>query len=309
MTTECSVHEIIPVNAVRTWPLPGSGETDGRWQALIDISRRDVVVGRLTEAHADACAITHELDSPGPQPQQLWGVWAAQPPRPVLRANPHGDNALLSGEKMWCSGAGLCTHALVTAEAPEGVRLYAVELSHPGVRVVPDTWHGFGMARSSTLTVSFDRVPAEPVGAPGDYLARAGFWHGAIGVAACWLGAAVGVADRLLNDSGSDPLRRAHRGAVDATLYAARSTLHSAAMEIDADPENQQAARIRARRVRAVVEHSASSTLEHVGRALGAGPLSLDGEHARRVADLTVYLRQSHAEYDLADLGELLEQR
>jgi hypothetical protein len=45
--------------------------------------------------------------------------------------------------------------------------------------------------------------------------------------------------------------------------------------------------------------------IDRVGRALGAGPLCLDGDHAARVADLTVYLRQSHAERDLQRLGSL----
>ena len=44
----------------------------------------------------------------------------------------------------------------------------------------------------------------------------------------------------------------------------------------------------------------------HVGRALGAGPLGHDREHARRVSDLTVYLRQHHGERDLAALGAAL---
>jgi hypothetical protein len=58
-----------------------------------------------------------------------------------------------------------------------------------------------------------------------------------------------------------------------------------------------------ARRTRAVVEHAADEAIVRTGRALGPGPLCTDGEHARRVADLTVYLRQSHAERDLEALG------
>jgi hypothetical protein len=46
--------------------------------------------------------------------------------------------------------------------------------------------------------------------------------------------------------------------------------------------------------------------LGRVGHALGAGPLGHDGDHARRVADLTVYLRQHHAERDLEQLGRLV---
>jgi hypothetical protein len=46
--------------------------------------------------------------------------------------------------------------------------------------------------------------------------------------------------------------------------------------------------------------------MHRVGRALGAGPLGHNEAHSRRVADLTVYLRQHHAERDLAALGALV---
>jgi hypothetical protein len=49
--------------------------------------------------------------------------------------------------------------------------------------------------------------------------------------------------------------------------------------------------------------------MSRVGRALGAGPLCHDEAHARMVADLTVYLRQHHAERNLAELGALITER
>jgi len=49
--------------------------------------------------------------------------------------------------------------------------------------------------------------------------------------------------------------------------------------------------------------------MHRAGRALGAGPLSHDEAHSRRVADLTVYLRQHHAERNLAELGALVADR
>jgi hypothetical protein len=61
----------------------------------------------------------------------------------------------------------------------------------------------------------------------------------------------------------------------------------------------------RAMRVRALVEATATEVMKRVGRALGAGPLCHDEAQARRVADLTVYLRQHRAERDLAELGAL----
>jgi hypothetical protein len=64
-------------------------------------------------------------------------------------------------------------------------------------------------------------------------------------------------------------------------------------------------AELTARRVRAVVEKAVDEALTRTDRALGPGPLCLDERHARAVADLTVYVRQSHGERDLAALGAL----
>ncbi len=86
-------------------------------------------------------------------------------------------------------------------------------------------------------------------------------------------------------------------------LGAARTVLDDAAARIDADP-GRSAHRL-ALRVRATVETAAGQVIDRVGRALGASPLCRDAAHARRVADLTVYLRQSHAEGDLEQLGRL----
>ncbi|MGH3176999.1 MAG: acyl-CoA dehydrogenase, partial [Streptosporangiaceae bacterium] len=103
------------------------------------------------------------------------------------------------------------------------------------------------------------------------------------------------------------PHALAHLGAVDIALHTARSALDVAAAGIDADPADREGGgRLRALRLRALVEATATEVMRRVGRALGAGPLSHDEAHSRRVADLTVYLRQHHAERDLAELGTLV---
>jgi len=43
-------------------------------------------------------------------------------------------------------------------------------------------------------------------------------------------------------------------------------------------------------RARAVVETAVDEVIVRTGRALGPTPLVLDAEHARRVADLTIYV-------------------
>ncbi|AQA01931.1 acyl-CoA dehydrogenase [Mycobacterium sp. MS1601] len=271
-------------------PLPGSGATAQRWRRLAELAEQDLVAARLAEAHCDAVAILHELGGKPPAPHELWGVWAAEAPDAVVTA----EDDVLNGVKAWCSGAGLCTHALVTTQGG----LYAVAVADAAPQ--PGNWVNVGMSGSDTRAVRFQDTKAVYV---GEYLDRPGFWHGAIGVAACWLGGARSVAAPLYRKA-RDEHALAHLGAVDAALAAADSMLEAAAAQIDADPLGD-AERL-ARRVRAVVEDAVDQAITRTGRALGPAPLCTDAAHAQRVADLGVYVRQSHAERDLAALGRLV---
>ncbi|HEY6539054.1 MAG TPA: acyl-CoA dehydrogenase family protein [Candidatus Dormibacteraeota bacterium] len=279
--------------------------------ALAALGEADCVLARLAEAHTDAVAILAEIGGKEPEPGQLWGVWAAQPPGAAhLDAAAAGDDWSLSGEKPYCSGAAACDAALVTAATPGGNRLFAVDLRRPGVAPVAGTWPAVGMAGSDSRSVRFENVPAVAVGAVGAYTNRPGFWHGAAGVAACWMGGAVGVARALTRAAGQrelDPHALAHLGAIDGAIVGRRAVLREAAMDFDDDPADDRGrAALVARRTRTVVEAGVNEVLARVGRALGAGPLTRDGRHSRRVSDLTVYLRQSHAERDLFDHGRRL---
>jgi alkylation response protein AidB-like acyl-CoA dehydrogenase len=296
-------------------PLPASGCTGERWRRLALLAEDDIVAARIAEAHVDAVAILHELGGKPPEFGQLWGVWAAESPDAVLTATTGNRGAFtLSGTKVWCSGAGFCTHALVTAQLDDGSRgLFSVATTDPAVKALPSTWWNAGMAGSDTRPVQFTNAQAVAVGDPGDYLSRAGFWHGAIGVAACWLGGARKVADplyRCARSDSADAYSLAHLGAVDAALAAGDAMLAVAATQIDSDPfDRTGTAQLIARRVRSVVEHAADEAITRTGRALGPGPLCQDGRHAQRVADLSIYIRQSHAERDLAELGRLAGQQ
>jgi hypothetical protein len=294
-------------------PLPGSGRTRERWAVLAGLAGEDLSLARLAEGHVDALAILAELGAASPPAASRWGVWAAQPPGPGLAASQAdaGGGWRLDGMKRYCSGARSCTDALVTATAPDGNRLFAV--STRDLSPVPGSWPATGMAGSDTLDVRFPGVAAEPVGGPGGYTGRPGFAHGGAGVAACWYGGARGVGRTLLDAAARrdvGPHALAHLGAVDIALRTAKLALDTAAGEIDADPDDRRGGgALRALRVRALVEATATEVMLRVGRALGAGPLGHDEAHSRRVADLTVYLRQHHGERDLAELGALVAGR
>lgn len=238
-------------------------------------------------------------------------MFAAAPPGTSLAATPAPDGSWrLTGAKPWCSLADRLSHALVTATVegrPPG--LFAVALRDGGVSVDPGAWAPRGLRDVTTSTLTFTDAAATAVGRPGWYLERPGFAWGGIGVAAVWFGGAAAVAGALWDAARSRPpdqLALMHLGACDVTLHATLLTLREAAEAVDAGRADGATGRVLAGRVRAQVARCAEEVLTTVGHALGPAPLALDPVHAARVADLTLYLRQHHAERDLAALGRLL---
>lgn len=299
-------------------PLPGRGYTLERWRALAAVGACDLSLAKLYEGHTDALAILHELGAAGhaeADTPRTWAVWAAEAPGARVRLHVDGGSARISGTKAWCSGAQDVSHAVLTAWAPdaEQPQLVAVSLRQPGVSISTAAWHAVGMAASASADVHFDEVPARQVGAAGAYLARPGFWQGGAGVAACWLGGAAALAQALHRacDPASGRPPDAHRlaalGRVDVQLAAAAALLRETAAWIDAHP--QADAQWMALRARQCVDAAARQVLDETTRALGATPLCRDAAFARRAADLSVFIRQSHAARDDAAIGGQLAQR
>lgn len=286
-------------------PLPGSGRTLERWRALAAIAATDLSLAKIYESHTDALAILAEFGQP--PHRGLWAVWAAESAneRVILRRNDQG--CFVDGVKPWCSGASIVDHGLVTVWTEDGHPYLAhITMDHRGIEIDESGWQAVGMAATASARLTFHHVPATPVGEENEYLHRPGFWQGAAGIAAVWYGAAAAIGRHLASSARCEknPHAAAHLGAVDATLSAARALLVESAAWIDAHPaENASTVALR---LRAAVETAAEETLRHTGRALGPAPLCRDAAHARRCADLPVFLRQSHAESDLATLGRAI---
>lgn len=298
----------------RPLPLPGSAGTSRRFEALAALGARDLCLAKLVESHHDAIAILSDLHGDTPTPDSLWAVWAAEPPSARLRAIPHAGAWRLSGRKAFCSGAAIVTHALVTAWADEEPWLFAIDVAAASasgaIELAEPDWVGDGMRRAGTRTLVIDGLDARSVGGSGDYVARPGFWHGGVGVAACWLGGARAVGAVLLRatrEREPGPHATAHLGAVTAVLDSATAHLHAAAAQIDADPHDERGdARRTTQSVRATIASAADEVVGRTARALGPGPLAFEAAHAQRVTDLHVFVRQHHAERDLADLGRIV---
>ena len=299
-------------------PLPGHGQTLSRWQALASVAACNLSLAKLYEGHTDALAILAELGATALAGNQTWAVWGAEPPGNQVQATPlntvhrldPGSPVQLSGTKAWCSGARSVDHALITAWLPGAKRcLVAVALDQPGVEVTGDGWEAVGMAASASVDVRLKNASGTLVGKPGDYLARPGFTHGGAGVAACWYGASTRIADYLLASActSEDPHALAHLGAVDVALSSTAALLRATAARIDTRPD--QGWHLEVNRSRLAAESAAQQVLRRVPRALGPGPLCKNRQLALLLADLPIFIRQSHAERDLAALGQSITEQ
>lgn len=287
--------------------------------AMATLGSVDLTLARVVEPHIDAQAILAQARATsrlgfGVEERQTWGVYAAHPPGTRVDAVPSdadpGEPWTLTGTKHWCSLADQVSHALLTATGPEGrQQLFALDLRADEVTVEMSKWKALGLRDVTTGTVAMDGVSAQPVGEPGWYLNRPGFAWGGIVVASIWFGAAAALAGQVWAAAGRrkpDQIALMHIGSCETAMDTALSSLRAAAKVMDNPDTTVAEAAIVASRTRAIVAQVAERVMAIVGHALGPAPLAFDQSHATRVADLTLYLRQHHAERDLAHLGTLV---
>ena len=298
-------------------PRPGEGHTGELWEALATLGSVDLTVARTVEPHLDALAILAEAGPSPAAPAGLLGVYAAEGAGVRLTARPAtgvpgDDDWLLSGSKPWCSLADRVDGFLVTAWIDDERRaLFLVdreEVAASGGSFTVDEghWHARGLSRIRSTGTTFEDVPATPVGRAGWYLRRPGFAWGGMGVAAVWFGAAVAVGRRVADHArghSPDQIALMHVGHAEAAVHRARCVLAAAAEAVDAGRAGGPAGGRLALTVRQIVRSAAEEILATAGHAMGPAPLVAEEDHARRVADLDLYLRQEHAERDAAALG------
>ncbi len=286
--------------------------------ALREVGRGDLSVGRLFEGHVNALALFDWYASPD---QLEWlaseldrgawfGVWATEPV-PGVAIVDGTDGPALTGSKHFASGAGGIDYAIVTARPASGHRPIVVIPANHTDRTDLSGWRVRGMRASSSGRYDCSGYPAGPsniLGAPGDYDREPRFTAGAWRFLAVQLGGIEGLlieVRRALSDTArGDPVQRARfADAVAATRTAylwVREAADRAARE-DAD------APVFVQMCRGIVERAALDVMEAAARLLGTRS-AFDGERADKIIrDLSLYLRQAGPDYarDQAALGWL----
>jgi hypothetical protein len=284
------------VERSRDIPLPRSGRTLERWRYLADVSADDLVRARLIEGHLDAVAILAEMGlAARTDPGVPHAVWAADPGG--IGATPTSDGWDLSGTKPYCSGSTRVEVALVTATAPDGPRLFLLRSSEiDQLEVITGSWPSTGMAASASVELRFDLTVGHDaaLGGPHAYVDRAGFWAGGAGVAACWLGGAGALLQRLIAEwtMTADMAGVEQAGRHRAALAAAGALGREAASLVDDPASSVATLRAAATGFRVAVAEAARGVLATNLARGGSRLLCLDEEHSRRTADLGAYLTQ-----------------
>jgi hypothetical protein len=291
-------------------PRPGSGHTLARWRVLAAVAAHDLSLVKLFEGHTDALAILAEL---GGAPATAAGADGAPgvPSRP-MRASRSSRPAKAAhppdGTKAWCSGAASVTHAVVSGWNAAGEPcLAAVSMDQPGVRVTAKGWHAVGMAASASVDVRFDGAHAVQIGRPATTCAGPASGRAApalrpAGSAARWASRAGCASSRAPRPTPTARAPRRHRGGAGRRRRAAARI-----RRMDRPPPAGQRP---ARRDARTPGRRAGGQRGHAPRGPrgGRGAAVPRRAFAQAMADLPVFLRQSHAERDLAALGQLSRQ-
>ncbi len=281
---------------------------------LFRIGFRDLSMARLVEGHVDAIQIANRHGTDKQREDlaaalargALLGVWNAPHPQYKLEI----DNGRLHGGKSYASGAGILTHALVTADAGgHDQQLVLLDLEQQEPRIDTTFWHPIGMKPTATHRVSWKGAKVKPdqwFGRAGDYEREPWFSAGALRFVAAQAGAISAIADETVAD-----LRL--RGRADHSLQQVRlakilfaqrsvvSCMEQAAVHIGGDTECLLA-EVALARVATYTVGDEVITLAQ--QSVGLQGLMDDHPLSSKLTDLMVYLRQPGPDAQTAKVAD-----
>lgn len=288
---------------------------------LYAIGRRDLPLARLVEGHVDAVQIVRRYGS-AVQVDRLGhalargatlGVWNAGLPGEALRL----DGGWLSGGKSYASGAGVLSHALVTADTSSGVQLLLLDLARVPPAIDTDWWQVIGMQRSETHQVRWDHAPvtdADRIGQPGSYAREPFFSGGALRFVAVHAGGVAGICD-LCRDHlvktgrADDPFQTARMAELFALADGAAAIVRRTARLWFEDAEGGDEPRLaRVAAARLAVADAAERAIVVAREAVGLAGQFHSHPLSAMLSDLAVYLRQPAPDAQRLRVGHAVRQ-
>ncbi len=282
----------------------GAGTTQAGAQTLLRtlrlIGQGHLATGRLYEGHVNAVKLVATYGTPAQLARlasearqgHMLGLWVTDGEHPLCLQDNH-----LVGGKAICSGAGHLTRALVTAQPPGGEPVLALVTLDDVARAQPARIRLQGMRAATTGAVNLTGLPADIIGAPGDYLRQPIFSAGAWRTSAVTLGGidsliATTRAELIARGRLANPHQLARLGeALIAQETAALWLTKTATVaESDSPDPAQTAAYVNLARI--AVEKAAIAVIQLTQRSLGLAAFVTGHPAEATMRDLATYLRQ-----------------
>ncbi len=286
--------------------------------ALYETGRRDLPLGRLLEGHVDAVQIIQRYGSAEQVAKlraalsdgAMLGVWnAALPNTPLLLRD-----GRLEGGKSYASGAGVLTHALVTAEDDGGAQLLLLDLTLTALAIDRDWWRVTGMQRSETHQVRWSQAEVaadDRIGAPDSYAREPFFSGGALRFVAVHAGGVAGLCDQTRDhlvhtQRAAEPFQTARLAELYALAETAAAVVRNAADRWFEEDGEARLARVTAARL--TVADAATRAIAVAQEAVGLAGHFVAHPLAALLTDLAVYLRQPAPDAQRARVGRAVAQ-
>lgn len=307
--------------AVVAHTAPG-GDTGAGVDLLRRIGRASLSVGRIVEGHANALRLIQLYGTSEQQSEfksvaaqgGVFGVWGAEGRDPVTFSATQGESGKLSGYKMFCSGLGLLSVAIVTVQTDLGSLMLLARVDDPE-REDNSVWTVSGMKATASGRYDLTGVAADILGQPGDFLREPHFEGGIWRYCALHCGGLEALAEEvrqhLLKRGQSEQPQQAERLARMVLLaQAARLWVEasSAAVERAAmtDADDVASAVTLGLLAREAVESACLDGIAMTERAMGTAAFIASSDVDRIRRDLGFFLRQASLDNKLQKAADVL---
>ncbi len=269
------------------------------------VGAANLSVGRLWEGHINALYLAHVHGAAAVSAQvdrdvadgAILGVWGADGATPVTR---DASSGVLRGEKVFASGLGTVTQAVVTVNSGHRVRLALVDVRDP-VRADPSAWAMQGMRATASGRYDLEGIAADGItwiGGPGDYLTEPHFIGGVWRIAALQIGGTIGLLDCAasdLRDRGrlDAPAQMARLSAVAIRAVGASALVTRAAAAASHGATDPETAAALSAAARLLTEEVGLDAIRAVEQCLGLAHFADGSDTGRKARDLAVYMRQA----------------
>ena len=317
----CALHDAGILAAVVAHTGLG-GDTGAGVRLLRRLGRASLAVGRIVEGHANALRLIELYGTPrqrsalGAMAAEggIFGVWGAEGREPVTFAATRRGSGVLTGAKMFCSGLGLLSMAVVPVQTGSKPLLL---LAHVDVsdRADASVWNVSGMRATASGRYDLTGVVAEVLGRPGDYLREPHFEGGIWRYCALHCGGlealAEGVRRHLMARGQSEqPLQSERLARMVLLAETARLWVEASGAAVEraavTGGNDVCAALTQALLARQAVETACIEGIALTERAMGTAAFAAASEVDRIRRDLGFFLRQANLDGKLKQAADAL---